>query len=156
MVRAFEQDHTIQKSKSFTFKGIFEMTGRQAQSLVVEAIKGRSMGDENKVIFRSQGSRTERTVENQQIGSVLNRDAVPKSRLIKDGGGGGSVPSQAKDKNSDMEMIKERFTKLLLGEDMSGGGKGVSSALALSNAITNLAGAAFNSCMKLYFLSLLQ
>lgn len=37
-------------------------------------------------------------------------------------------------------MIKERFSKLLLGEDMSGGGKGVSSALALSNAITNLAG----------------
>lgn len=39
-----------------------------------------------------------------------------------------------------MEMMKERFAKLLLGEDMSGGGKGVSSALALSNAITNLAG----------------
>ena len=36
--------------------------------------------------------------------------------------------------------MKERFSKLLLGEDMSGGGKGVSSALALSNAITNLAG----------------
>ena len=34
---------------------------------------------------------------------------------------------------SDMEMMKERFSKLLLGEDMSGGGKGVSSALALSN-----------------------
>lgn len=39
-----------------------------------------------------------------------------------------------------MEMMKERFAKLLLGEDMSGGGKGVSSALALSNAVTNLAG----------------
>lgn len=42
--------------------------------------------------------------------------------------------------NVDTEMMKDRFTKLLLGEDMSGGGKGVSSALALSNAITNLAG----------------
>lgn len=42
--------------------------------------------------------------------------------------------------DSEMEMMKERFAKLLLGEDMSGGGKGVSSALALSNAITNLAG----------------
>lgn len=39
-----------------------------------------------------------------------------------------------------MELMRERFAKLLLGEDMSGGGKGVSSALALSNAITNLAG----------------
>lgn len=36
--------------------------------------------------------------------------------------------------------MKERFSKLLLGEDMSGHGKGVSSALALSNAITNVAG----------------
>lgn len=41
---------------------------------------------------------------------------------------------------SDLELMKERFAKLLLGEDMSGGGIGVSSALALSNAITNLAG----------------
>ena len=40
----------------------------------------------------------------------------------------------------DMDLMKERFAKLLLGEDMSGGGRGVSSALALSNAITNLAG----------------
>ncbi|KAL7142813.1 hypothetical protein ABFS83_08G149500 [Erythranthe nasuta] len=37
-----------------------------------------------------------------------------------------------------MELMKENFAKLLLGEDMSGGGKGVSSILALSNAITNL------------------
>lgn len=43
----------------------------------------------------------------------------------------------------DMELMKEKFAKLLLGEDMSGGGKGVSSALALSNAITNLAGKFF-------------
>lgn len=36
--------------------------------------------------------------------------------------------------------MKEKFAKLLLGEDMSGSGKGVPSALAVSNAITNLAG----------------
>jgi PRONE (Plant-specific Rop nucleotide exchanger) len=36
--------------------------------------------------------------------------------------------------------MKEKFARLLLGEDMSGSGKGVSSALALSNAITNLSG----------------
>lgn len=39
-----------------------------------------------------------------------------------------------------MDVMKEKFGKLLLGEDMSGSGKGVPSALALSNAITNLAG----------------
>jgi hypothetical protein len=37
--------------------------------------------------------------------------------------------------------MKEKFAKLLLGEDMSGGGKGVCTALAISNAITNLSGA---------------
>jgi hypothetical protein len=42
--------------------------------------------------------------------------------------------------HADLDLMKEKFAKLLLGEDMSGTGKGVSSALALSNAITNLAG----------------
>lgn len=44
------------------------------------------------------------------------------------------------DVDADIELMKEKFAKLLLGEDMSGGGKGVPSAVALSNAITNLAG----------------
>ncbi|KAL4296656.1 hypothetical protein GQ457_12G023110 [Hibiscus cannabinus] len=48
-----------------------------------------------------------------------------------------------------MEMMKERFAKLLLGEDMSGGGKGVYSALALSNAVTNLAASIFGEKGKL-------
>ncbi|KAF8719585.1 hypothetical protein HU200_024324 [Digitaria exilis] len=43
---------------------------------------------------------------------------------------------------AEMEMMKERFSKLLLGEDMSGSGKGVCTALAISNAITNLCGTA--------------
>ncbi|OAY80546.1 rho guanine nucleotide exchange factor 8-like [Ananas comosus] len=50
---------------------------------------------------------------------------------------------------SDMELMKERFAKLLLGEDMSGSGKGVSSALAISNAITNLAASVFGEHRKL-------
>ena len=37
-------------------------------------------------------------------------------------------------------MMNERFAKLLLGEDMSGGSKGVAPALAMSNAMTNLSG----------------
>lgn len=44
---------------------------------------------------------------------------------------------------AEVEMMKERFAKLLLGEDMSGGGKGVCTALAISNAITNLSGRSF-------------
>ncbi|KAK8574742.1 hypothetical protein V6N13_034007 [Hibiscus sabdariffa] len=49
----------------------------------------------------------------------------------------------------DMEQMKEKFAKLLLGEDMSGGGTGVSSALALSNAITNLAASVFGEQSRL-------
>eukprot|EP00252_Welwitschia_mirabilis_P001323 TRINITY_DN11204_c0_g1_i3.p1 TRINITY_DN11204_c0_g1~~TRINITY_DN11204_c0_g1_i3.p1 ORF type:complete len:341 (-),score=58.15 TRINITY_DN11204_c0_g1_i3:498-1520(-) len=50
---------------------------------------------------------------------------------------------------SDMDLMKERFAKLLLGEDMSGGSKGVSSALALSNAITNLSASIFGEHWRL-------
>ncbi|KAL8226167.1 hypothetical protein R6Q57_018724 [Mikania cordata] len=50
---------------------------------------------------------------------------------------------------ADMELMKERFAKLLLGEDMSGRGKGISSALALSNAITNLAASVFEEISRL-------
>ncbi|KAM0880961.1 hypothetical protein ACQ4PT_033239 [Festuca glaucescens] len=50
---------------------------------------------------------------------------------------------------SDAEIVREKFSKLLLGEDMSGTGKGVSSALALSNAITNLAASVFGEQRRL-------
>uniref|UniRef100_A0ACD5TMZ8 Uncharacterized protein n=1 Tax=Avena sativa TaxID=4498 RepID=A0ACD5TMZ8_AVESA len=49
----------------------------------------------------------------------------------------------------EMELVKERFSKLLLGEDMSGGGKGVCPAVAISNAITNLYATVFGNCHKL-------
>lgn len=41
---------------------------------------------------------------------------------------------------AELEMMKERFAKLLLGEDMSGSGKGVCTAVTISNAVTNLYG----------------
>ena len=41
---------------------------------------------------------------------------------------------------SDIENMKEKFAKLLLGDDTSGGARGVCTALALSNGITNLSG----------------
>ncbi|KAL1189211.1 Rop guanine nucleotide exchange factor 10 [Cardamine amara subsp. amara] len=65
------------------------------------------------------------------------QDAAPSARRGK------------QNKISDMEVMKERFAKLLLGEDMSGGGEGVTSALALSNAITKLADSMFGEQMKL-------
>uniref|UniRef100_A0ACD5TDW0 Uncharacterized protein n=1 Tax=Avena sativa TaxID=4498 RepID=A0ACD5TDW0_AVESA len=50
---------------------------------------------------------------------------------------------------SDSDIVRDKFSKLLLGEDMSGTGKGVSSALALSNAITNLAASVFGEQRRL-------
>jgi hypothetical protein len=41
---------------------------------------------------------------------------------------------------AEIALMKERFAKLLLGEDLSGGGQGVCTAVAISNAITNLSG----------------
>nr|CAB3478848.1 unnamed protein product [Digitaria exilis] len=53
------------------------------------------------------------------------------------------------DEMAEMEMMKERFAKLLLGEDMSGSGKGVCTALAISNAITNLCATTFGQLWRL-------
>lgn len=50
---------------------------------------------------------------------------------------------------SAVDTMKEKFAKLLLGEDVTGGSKGVSTALALSNAITNLAASVFGELWKL-------
>ncbi|KAI8020702.1 Rho guanine nucleotide exchange factor 8 [Camellia lanceoleosa] len=124
---------------------MLEVPERQTQSLIFEGTKN---GDdiEGKQ-FYSQGGKPSPV---QSIGSTFSpsSDKSPISRLSKEGAKGGG--SQGKDRQpSDMELMKERFAKLLLGEDMSGGGKGVSSALALSNAITNLAASAFGEQRKL-------
>ncbi|QCE01283.1 rop guanine nucleotide exchange factor 5-like [Vigna unguiculata] len=52
-------------------------------------------------------------------------------------------------KMAGIDAMKERFAKLLLGEDMSGSGKGVCSALAISNAITNLCATVFGQLWRL-------
>ncbi|KAK9913650.1 hypothetical protein M0R45_037460 [Rubus argutus] len=52
-------------------------------------------------------------------------------------------------KIAEMEMMRERFSKLLLGEDMSGSGKGVCTAMAISNAITNLCATIFGQLWRL-------
>ncbi|KAK4478518.1 hypothetical protein RD792_013995 [Penstemon davidsonii] len=51
--------------------------------------------------------------------------------------------------NIEIDMMKERFSKLLLGEDMSGCGNGVCTALAISNAITNLCATLFGQVWRL-------
>ncbi|KAF8750202.1 hypothetical protein HU200_012456 [Digitaria exilis] len=50
---------------------------------------------------------------------------------------------------SDIENMKEKFAKLLLGDDTSGGARGVCTALALSNGIINLSATVFGELWKL-------
>ncbi|MQL90790.1 hypothetical protein Taro_023382 [Colocasia esculenta] len=132
MVRFLRRGHSLDRLLHGRF--MLEIPGRQARSLIMEATGGPEADD--KLQFRSQGSRTPpaRPPESQRVGTALDR-VEPKSRLSS--------------KDGDVEQMKERFAKLLLGEDMSGGGKGVSSALALSNAITNLAASVFGEQWRL-------
>ncbi|KDP28625.1 hypothetical protein JCGZ_14396 [Jatropha curcas] len=51
--------------------------------------------------------------------------------------------------DAELELMKERFAKLLLGEDMSGSGKGVCTATTISNAITNLYATVFGHNLRL-------
>ncbi|KAL2479782.1 Rho guanine nucleotide exchange factor 8 [Abeliophyllum distichum] len=112
--------------------------------------KGVETAIDEGIQVRSQSTRFS-SLEAQQIGSVIDRltDKSPPSRSSKDARSSGNSKVKDKGPPSDMELMKERFAKLLLGEDMSGGGKGVSSALALSNAITNLSASVFGEQSKL-------
>ncbi|TVU35040.1 hypothetical protein EJB05_16907 [Eragrostis curvula] len=110
---------------------------RRSQSMVLEEDRGSPAAEEQ--MFRSQGSNLEPVGGGAalRIGAVLDKDtAAPKSCLVKH-------------EPSEMDQMKEKFAKLLLGEDMSGSGKGVPSALALSNAVTNLAASVFGEQRKL-------
>ncbi|KAF3513043.1 hypothetical protein F2Q69_00000820 [Brassica cretica] len=87
---------------------------------------------------------------NSSFPSRRDSKQIPEHELTIRGMNPASSSRRGKQaRTSDMEMMKERFAKLLLGEDMSGGEKGVTSALALSNAITNLADSMFGEQMKL-------
>ncbi|XP_043811641.1 rop guanine nucleotide exchange factor 12 isoform X2 [Manihot esculenta] len=146
------QEQESLRSRLFNFKGTSDNSGaRHVKSHSVDdcsSLVDSSMDD--KINLKSQGSKQSKDQsEKQQNGTAPNRNEKdPKSRASKDEAA--PAAAQAKEKtHPDMEQMKERFAKLLLGEDMSGGGKGVSSALALSNAITNLAASVFGEQWRL-------
>ncbi|RYR50704.1 hypothetical protein Ahy_A07g037331 isoform B [Arachis hypogaea] len=113
--------------------------GRHAKSLSVDTggSKESPADTDGAASSRSQGSKPLNESE-----KIANKPKVltPEETALKE-----SIDELLKD----MEQMKERFSKLLLGEDMSGGGKGVSSALALSNAFTNLAASIFGEQRRL-------
>ncbi|KAK4761101.1 hypothetical protein SAY87_005994 [Trapa incisa] len=123
------------RSRLFNFRGSHNASARHMKSLSVDQTSGAAIVDypvvDDTMISRSQGSTPLHEVaasDIHQAGWSLHRPNNDKSH---------------------MDLMKERFSKLLLGEDMSGGGKGVSSALALSNAITNLAASVFGEQKRL-------
>ncbi|WJX30075.1 Rop guanine nucleotide exchange factor 9 [Trifolium repens] len=114
---------------------MFEIPGKHIQGLF-----DKDEGGDNKVYSKSLESRhsSDNSLETQPIGIVFNNDHAQVE-----------APKMPPKPPSESDMMKERFAKLLLGEDMSGAGNGVSSALALSNAITNLAASVFGEQSKL-------
>ncbi|CAA7031694.1 unnamed protein product [Microthlaspi erraticum] len=134
MVPSLERGISI--SDSFDFHRMFDSSPGKEQ----EQEQSRSVVTENGVLHHVE-STTQESQTQDSIGECPVESSRPMaSRLIS---------RRQEKQQSDTEMMKDRFTKLLLGEDMSGGGKGVSSALALSNAITNLAASIFGEQTKL-------
>ncbi|KAK1373909.1 Rop guanine nucleotide exchange factor 3 [Heracleum sosnowskyi] len=76
--------------------------------------------------------------------AVLTRLGMRKNKLSMD-----VTLENQEPVDIELEMMKERFSKLLLGEDMSGSGKGVCTAVTVSNAITNLYASVFGQHLKL-------
>ncbi|CAN4096348.1 unnamed protein product [Withania somnifera] len=140
--------YKISKSRSFNFRKMFE--GRHAAHSHHHHVVLDNNGHGKEMMkFRNQlGGKSCSALELEQLDSAFKRSVDSDSRFAKEGVRSRNTYKDQK-QDSEMEMMKERFAKLLLGEDMSGGGKGVSSALALSNAITNLAASVFGEQRKL-------
>ncbi|KAK9677103.1 hypothetical protein RND81_11G121400 [Saponaria officinalis] len=147
-MRALEQEQESNNTRSSslnTKEGGGSSNGRRhgySQSMVIELSSTNNDLVEDVRNTKSNVPRSNKSLPNKSVGSTLDKDPSlgPRSKL-----GGNDLDSI----NKDMDLMKDRFAKLLLGEDMSGGGKGVSSALALSNAITNLAASVFGEQRKL-------
>ncbi|KAJ4850467.1 hypothetical protein Tsubulata_031799 [Turnera subulata] len=136
MVRALIREHSIQKTRSFSLKKMLEVPARQFQNLVLDNDK-EGGGHDDKSNVKSP----------PQLRSPVCRERLPVPAM--DVSAAKPPPTPGQKQPSEIDLMKDRFAKLLLGEDMSGGGKGVSSALALSNAITNLAASIFGEQKRL-------
>ncbi|KAG7594951.1 PRONE domain [Arabidopsis thaliana x Arabidopsis arenosa] len=152
MVKAMEQEQESYKSRLFHFKNMNENSAsRHVKSwssdcaMRMDGSDNLDDDDNDMMMFRSQPGK---------CGSV-DRPSLPLGGVTPNRND--KLPRVASSESMEalivlqaaMEQMKEKFSKLLLGEDMSGGGKGVSSALALSNAITNLAASAFGEQRRL-------
>ncbi|XAR53349.1 hypothetical protein NMG60_11021881 [Bertholletia excelsa] len=143
---------------------MFEIPGKHVQSWIWDSSNNQEEASEEEKELKSQstiGSPTDTSNEAAEVSSSSKEeedDEQKQEQNVKREEKAEKPRSQEEEKAanpsskgppSDMDLMREKFSKLLLGEDMSGGGKGVSSALALSNAITNLAASVFGEQRKL-------
>ncbi|XP_010430050.1 PREDICTED: rop guanine nucleotide exchange factor 12-like [Camelina sativa] len=137
MVRASEEEQESYRSRLFNFKWRNNENNnatRHAKSLSVETGLDEAATGSN---------------EAEPLTIIHPGKAPPLLRSAADEAALTAALAREKQLLADVEQMKERFSKLLLGEDNSGGGKGVSSALALSNAITNIAASVFGEQRRL-------
>ncbi|CAN6218592.1 unnamed protein product [Urochloa humidicola] len=92
---------------------------------------------------------TRRFASSSSASATVSRLASSSSSLPTPASAAAFYLSKPASDLSEIDMMKERFAKLLLGEDMSGSGKGVCTALAISNAITNLSATVFGELWRL-------
>ncbi|KAJ4778556.1 rop guanine nucleotide exchange factor-like protein [Rhynchospora pubera] len=86
--------------------------------------------EEERSNVQSTPTRLSRFAPRPPSSPCLNRLSMKKNVNV--------TAAHEKSEEEELDLMKDKYTKLLLGEDMSGGGKGVCSAVAISNAITNL------------------
>ncbi|XP_047323079.1 rho guanine nucleotide exchange factor 8-like [Impatiens glandulifera] len=130
-------ENRIISTRSFNCKKMVDIPGRHTHSLDTDVSDDKLNAEEPiEEIDLTLTSSSDDTVA--PAAPRLSNDS-PATTVSRDGNG----------PPSDLDLLKEKFAKLLLGEDMSGGGSGVSSALALSNAVTNLAASIFGEIKRL-------
>ncbi|XP_042503594.1 rop guanine nucleotide exchange factor 3-like [Macadamia integrifolia] len=102
--------------------------------------------DENNLSETSSPSRWPSSKSLSRNLAVLSRSSMNKHSGVEDDD---DDDDDQEVTDADMELMKEKFSKLLLGEDMSGSGKGVCTAVAVSNAMTNLYATVFGQNLRL-------
>ncbi|XVF55170.1 hypothetical protein PTKIN_Ptkin06aG0015200 [Pterospermum kingtungense] len=134
-----------------TFAELLEGKGRESSSSSDFLTSETTTGHEEE---RSHSSYEEDSASPPSLGWPVEENAEPEDCTSSNCSEAGKKPPDRKlDKQdstvSEIELMKERFAKLLLGEDMSGCGNGVCTALAISNAITNLCATLFGQIWRL-------
>ncbi|KAL5568966.1 hypothetical protein UlMin_025541 [Ulmus minor] len=146
----------VKKKENFPKKkNGFEVLGVASESLTDSSAESRPSCSSSSEAFSEEVKAKGSSSSPPRLGWPIRRADVQKSSIPEEGEDGkrkavsGSKFCEKGSSISEMEMMKERFAKLLLGEDMSGSGKGVCSSLAISNAITNLCATVFGQLWRL-------